>query len=105
MDGEGQPFALAAVPAQRSAQVMQDPSFGMDVELYEGEAEFSLPVRVAASATPGAQKLVVSASYQSCNNKVARHRRPSRWKSRSRSRSSYGFSFTSCQAGRDTAVR
>ena len=51
-------------------QVMQDASFGMEVELYEGEAMFTLPVKVAAGAAPGAQKLVVSASYQSCNNKV-----------------------------------
>ena len=49
---------------------MQDASFGMEVELYEGEAVFTLPVKVAAGAAPGAQKLVVSASYQSCNNKV-----------------------------------
>ena len=42
----------------------------MEVELYEGEAVFTLPVRVAPGAAPGAQKLVVSASYQSCNNKI-----------------------------------
>jgi len=49
---------------------MQDPSFGMEVELFEGEAVFTVPVRVTAGATPGAQKLVVSASYQTCNNKL-----------------------------------
>ena len=42
----------------------------MEVELYEGEAMFALPVKVAAGAAPGPQKLVVSASYQSCNNKL-----------------------------------
>jgi thiol:disulfide interchange protein DsbD len=42
----------------------------MEVELYEGEVEFTLPVRVAPGADPVARKLVVSASYQSCNNKL-----------------------------------
>ena len=67
---EGQPFALAGAIQAPDPQVMQDPSFGMEVELYEGEAVFTLPVRVATGASPGAQMLVVSASYQSCNNKL-----------------------------------
>jgi len=67
---EGQPFSLAGGVQATDPQVMQDASFGMEVELYEGEAVFTLPVRVAPSAAPGVQKLVVSASYQSCNNKV-----------------------------------
>jgi len=67
---EGQPFTLAGAVQAPDPQVMQDPSFGVEVELYEGEAVFTLPVRVAAAAPPGAQKLIVSASYQSCNNKL-----------------------------------
>jgi len=67
---EGQPFSLAGAVQAPDPQVMQDASFGMEVELYEGEAVFTLPVRVASGAAPGAQKLVVSASYQSCNNKL-----------------------------------
>ena len=67
---EGQPFALAGAIAAPAPQVQQDPSFGIEVEMYEGEAVFSLPVRVAAGAGAGAQKLVVSAAYQSCNNKL-----------------------------------
>jgi DsbC/DsbD-like thiol-disulfide interchange protein len=67
---EGQPFSLAGAVQSPDPQVMQDASFGMEVELYEGEAVFRLPVRVAPGAAPGAQKLVVSASYQSCNNKL-----------------------------------
>ena len=67
---EGQPFSLAGAIQAPDPQVMQDPSFGMEVELYEGEAVFTLPVRVASGTPPGAQKLVVSASYQSCNNKL-----------------------------------
>ena len=65
---EGQPFSLAGAVHAPDPRVMQDPSFGMEVELYEGEAVFTVPVKVAPGAAPGAQKLVVSASYQSCNN-------------------------------------
>jgi thiol:disulfide interchange protein DsbD len=67
---EGQPFSLAGAVQAPDPRVMQDPSFGMEVELYEGEAVFTLPVRVAPGTPPGVQKLVVSASYQSCNNKL-----------------------------------
>jgi DsbC/DsbD-like thiol-disulfide interchange protein len=67
---EGQPFSLAGAVQSPPPQVMQDPSFGMEVELYEGEAVFTLPVRVAPGTPPGAQKLVVNAAYQSCNNKI-----------------------------------
>jgi len=67
---EGQPFSLAGAVHSPDPRVMQDASFGMEVELYEGEVEFTLPVRVAPGADPGARKLVVSASYQSCNNKL-----------------------------------
>jgi DsbC/DsbD-like thiol-disulfide interchange protein len=65
---EGPPFSLAGAVRSPEPRVMQDASFGMEVELYEGETVFTLPVRVAPSAAPGVQKLVVSASYQSCNN-------------------------------------
>jgi thiol:disulfide interchange protein DsbD len=67
---EGQPFSLAGAVHAPEPRVMQDASFGMEVELYEGEALFTLPVRVATNAAPGARTLVVSASYQSCNNKL-----------------------------------
>jgi thiol:disulfide interchange protein DsbD len=67
---EGQPFQLAGEIKADQPQVLRDPSFDMEVELYEGEATFALPVRVAAGAPGGARNLVVSASYQSCNNKL-----------------------------------
>jgi thiol:disulfide interchange protein DsbD len=67
---EGQPFLLSGAVRAPEPRVMQDPSFGMEVELYEGEAVFTLPVRVIPGTAPGAQKLVVSASYQTCNNKL-----------------------------------
>lgn len=67
---EGQPFQLAGAIKADEPQVMHDPSFDMEVELYEGEAAFTLPVRAAPETPAGAQKLVISASYQSCNNKM-----------------------------------
>jgi DsbC/DsbD-like thiol-disulfide interchange protein len=67
---EGQPLQLAGAIHAADPEKVQDPSFGMEVELYEGEAEFTLPLRVAASAGAGPLTVVVNASYQSCNNKV-----------------------------------
>jgi DsbC/DsbD-like thiol-disulfide interchange protein len=62
-----QPAQLAAPVTGTEPETMQDPAFNMEVQLYEGEATFSLPLKLAA---PGAQKIVMSASYQSCDNKI-----------------------------------
>jgi thiol:disulfide interchange protein DsbD len=67
---EGQPFSLAGGIQAPDPQVMQDPTLGSEVELYEGEAVFTLPVKIAADVGPGPRTLVVSASYQSCNDKL-----------------------------------
>jgi DsbC/DsbD-like thiol-disulfide interchange protein len=67
---EGQPFQLAAAIQASEPQTLQDPSFNMEVELYEVEATFTLPVRIAVGAAGGSQTLVANTSYQSCNNKI-----------------------------------
>jgi hypothetical protein len=67
--GEGQPFQLAGAIGATEPVTANDPALNMEVETYEGEAVFTLPVH-AASGAAGPQKLVVSASYQSCNNKL-----------------------------------
>ena len=67
---DGQPFQLAGPVKGDEPQTMQDPTLKMDVELYEGAAGFTLPVKVAANAAPGALTMVVNATYQSCNNKM-----------------------------------
>jgi DsbC/DsbD-like thiol-disulfide interchange protein len=67
---DGQPFSLAGGVQAPDPQVIQDPTLGMEVELYEGEALFTLPVKIAPTATPGTHTLVVSAAYQSCNDKL-----------------------------------
>jgi len=66
---EGQPAKLAGAVQATEPQTMQDASFNMEVQLYEGEAAFTLPLRLAATAA-GEQKIVVNASYQSCDNKI-----------------------------------
>jgi thiol:disulfide interchange protein DsbD len=65
----GQPFQLSGAVDAAEPVTVQDPALGMEVEMYEGEATFTLPVQAAAGAA-GPQTLVVSASYQSCNNKL-----------------------------------
>lgn len=67
---EGQPFQLAGPVKGAEPQTLQDPTLHMDVELYEGAAAFSLPLKVAAGTAPGEQKLVVNAQAQSCNNSL-----------------------------------
>jgi len=66
---DGQPFTLAGAIQAAEPTVVQDPALNMEVEMYEGEAAFTLPVQ-AAAGTAGSQKLVVSASYQTCNNRL-----------------------------------
>jgi thiol:disulfide interchange protein DsbD len=63
---EGQPLQLAGPIKAAPPQVIHDPSFNMEVEQYEGQAEFTLPLRANAAA----DKLTVNVSYQSCNNRI-----------------------------------
>ena len=66
---EGQPFSLASAVQAPTPTTMQDPSLNIEVEFYEGETPFTLPVKISPGVT-GAQTLTVSASYQSCNDKL-----------------------------------
>ena len=63
---EGQPVQLAGPVKAAPPQVIHDATLNMEVEEYEGQAEFTLPLK----ATGAAQKLVVNVSYQSCNNNI-----------------------------------
>jgi thiol:disulfide interchange protein DsbD len=67
---EGQPFQLAGPVKGDEPQTLQDPTLHMDVELYEGAAVFSLPLKVAPGTAPGPQNLVVNVQAQSCNNSI-----------------------------------
>ena len=43
---EGQPFSLAGAVQSPEPQVVQDATFGVEVEVFEGDLQFTLPVRV-----------------------------------------------------------
>jgi len=45
-----------------------DANFGMDTELYDGEATFGIPLKVAADAKPGSLKITVDTYFQACND-------------------------------------
>jgi DsbC/DsbD-like thiol-disulfide interchange protein len=67
---EGQPVVLAGNIKASTPQNVRDTSFDMEVEQYEGQAEFILPLRVKSSVNDQVLKLPVHASYQTCNNKI-----------------------------------
>ena len=67
---DGQAVLSAGAVEGTDPQNMRDPAFGMEVQLYEGEVTFTIPLRLAATATAGDQKFMVNASYQSCDNKI-----------------------------------
>jgi hypothetical protein len=67
---EGQPFRLAGAVKADEPETVQDPTLHMEVELYNGAANFVLPVQAIAGAPPGAQNMILSASYQTCNNSL-----------------------------------
>jgi DsbC/DsbD-like thiol-disulfide interchange protein len=65
-----QPFALASAVQAPEPVAMQDPTLNMEVEFYEGETPFTLPVKVSPGTPSGPRTLTVSASYQTCNDKL-----------------------------------
>jgi thiol:disulfide interchange protein DsbD len=67
---EGQPFRLSGSIKADEPQTLEDPTLHMEVELYEGGAAFSLPLRVAPGTAAGTRNLVVNAQSQSCNNSM-----------------------------------
>jgi len=67
---EGQPFQLTGPVKAEDPESVEDATLQKEVELYEGAAWFELPVKASASVTAGTQKMTISVSYQSCNNKM-----------------------------------
>lgn len=66
----GQPFPQAGIIQATTPRIQQDPTFDKEVETYEGEAQFTMPLRVPSKTDTGSQMLVVNVSYQSCNDKI-----------------------------------
>jgi thioredoxin:protein disulfide reductase len=67
---ESQPFQLTGTIGAEEPQTLLDETLHKDIELYEGSATFSLPVRVTSGSETGPRKLLVNAQTQSCNNSM-----------------------------------
>ena len=63
----GQPFTLADTVKGPAATKRFDPNFGLEVETYDSQATFVVPVRVAADAPRGPTNLTLNARFQTCN--------------------------------------
>jgi DsbC/DsbD-like thiol-disulfide interchange protein len=63
----GQPFTLADTVKGPAATKRFDPNFGLDVETYDSQATFAVPVRVAVDAPRGPTNLTLNARFQTCN--------------------------------------
>lgn len=61
----------AAGPPRESAPVSRfDPNFQTQVAYHERTATFTLPVRVASTASPGAEEATLAVRYQACNDRL-----------------------------------
>jgi thiol:disulfide interchange protein DsbD len=64
----GASFVFVKAIGESKTNTIFDQSFGMQVKLHTGKAEFTLPVAVAPGAAAGATALVVQIRYQSCTD-------------------------------------
>ncbi len=68
------PFKADGKATQPKPKVAADPNFSVPgqppfmTETFDGEATFTLPIKVAADAPPGNQKLTVKFYFQVCND-------------------------------------
>lgn len=67
---EGQPFPQAGVVWATTPRMLQDSTFNKELETYEGEAQFVVPLRVPFNTDTGSLMMVVNVSYQACNEKI-----------------------------------
>jgi thiol:disulfide interchange protein len=63
-----QPFRSAGPVASSEAQMVFDPNFSIDVELYDFQATFRVPVAAEISASIGPQIVNIDVTYQTCND-------------------------------------
>jgi len=61
-------FTLDGAPQQPKPKVAFDPNFEMNTETFEGETTFTVPLKVAADASPGPHKIVVKVTFQACDD-------------------------------------
>jgi DsbC/DsbD-like thiol-disulfide interchange protein len=63
----GQPFILGGAVEGSAPVTRFDANFGIEVQMYDGSATFTVPVRVSREALPGPATVTVTARYQACN--------------------------------------
>lgn len=67
---EGQPFELAGAIESSEPKTATDPAFNMTTAFYEGQAVFTVPVKISAKAAAGKTEIKISATHQSCNDEL-----------------------------------
>lgn len=67
---EGQLFTAAGEIVEPLPSSSFDGNFNKVLEYHEGKVVFSIPVKSAANAPAGNQTVKVSASYQTCNDRL-----------------------------------
>ena len=67
---ENQPFRLAGEVAAPKPKTAFDDNFDRELDYYDGEAVFTVPVEVAPEAAGGRQQLTISARFQSCSSQL-----------------------------------
>jgi thiol:disulfide interchange protein DsbD len=65
---ENETFSSAGEPVEPPPMPKFDPNFNMQTPLHEGVADFLVPVAVNASASPGANGLVVKVRFMACDD-------------------------------------
>jgi len=66
---EGAVFLPDGAVQQPKPKTAFDPNFEIDTQTFEGEVTFTVPVKVAADAPPGPQKIVAKVTFQLCDDK------------------------------------
>jgi thiol:disulfide interchange protein DsbD len=65
---KGQPVTLAGTIDAPRPRVAFDQNFGMNIELYDREVTFVVPLKLATDARSGTQRIAVEAYFQACND-------------------------------------
>jgi len=60
-------WTLDGSPQQPNPKVAFDPNFEINTQTFEGEVTFTVPVKVAADAPAGAQKITAKVTFQVCD--------------------------------------
>jgi DsbC/DsbD-like thiol-disulfide interchange protein len=63
----GQAFILGGAVDGSTPVTRFDANFNIEVQMYDGSATFTVPVRVTREALPGPATVTVTARYQACN--------------------------------------